>query len=112
MSASLDLLSSPLKKSLAGLVLIVKTATMVAEDQDMALGRRKREQQDAWVATTELPKSPGHVFYARLNRLLQEAGFDSLVEDLCRPHYAAVQGRPGIAPGFTSGCCWRATSRA
>jgi hypothetical protein len=28
----------------------------------MALGKRKREQQELWVATTELPKSPGHPF--------------------------------------------------
>lgn len=66
----------------------------------MALGRRKREQQGAWVATTELPRSPGHVFYTRLNALLQETDFDSLVEKLCRPYYAEVQGRPGIAPGI------------
>ncbi|GIW81207.1 MAG: hypothetical protein KatS3mg105_3014 [Gemmatales bacterium] len=25
----------------------------------MALGKRKREQQEMWVATTDLPKSPG-----------------------------------------------------
>jgi transposase len=66
----------------------------------MALGKRKRELQAAWVATTDLPMSPGHPFYQKLNRLLGEAGFDEYVEKLCRPHYADGVGRPGIAPGI------------
>jgi transposase len=65
----------------------------------MALGRRKREQQDQWVATCDLPQSPGNPFYSKLNRLLDEAGFDDFVEGLCRPHYAEKLGRPGIPPG-------------
>ena len=32
-----------------------------------------------WVATGDLPKSVGHPFYTRLNRLLDEAGFDTFV---------------------------------
>jgi len=52
-----------------------------------------------WVATTELPKSPGHIFYRKLNQLLAEAGFDKIVETLCQDHYARHQGRPGIPPG-------------
>ncbi len=65
----------------------------------MALGRRKRERQDLWVATCDLPESPGNPFYSKLNRLLDEAGFDKFVEDLCSPHYAKKLGRPGIPPG-------------
>lgn len=65
----------------------------------MALGRRCREQQMAWVATTDLPRSPGHVFYQKLNSLLAEAEFDRFVEDLCQPHYAEGVGRPGLPPG-------------
>ncbi len=65
----------------------------------MALGRRSGEQQDQWVATCDLPKSPGNPFYVKLNGLLDEAGFDKFVEDLCRPHYAKNLGRPGIPPG-------------
>ena len=38
----------------------------------MALGKRKREEQGLWIATTELPKSPGHPFYQKLNELLAE----------------------------------------
>ncbi len=48
----------------------------------MALGKRKNEQQSAWVATTELPKSPGHPFYKKLNALLAEAKFDEWLEQL------------------------------
>jgi transposase len=66
----------------------------------MALGRRKREQQELWVATTELPRSPGHPFYRKLNELLAEASFDAWVEKLCEPYYAAGLGRPGIPPGI------------
>jgi len=65
----------------------------------MALGKRKHEQQEAWVATTDLPKSPGHPFYRKLNRLLAEAGFDTWLESLCRPYYADGQGRDSIPPG-------------
>jgi transposase len=65
----------------------------------MALGKRRQEQQEMWVATADLPKSPGHVFYRKLNELLSESGFDRLLEELCQPHYAQVMGRPGIPPG-------------
>lgn len=65
----------------------------------MALGRRKPPQHALWVAHGELPRSPGHPFYAALNRLLAEAGFDRFVEELCTPYYADNVGRPGIAPG-------------
>jgi transposase len=65
----------------------------------MALGKRKRQQQEMWVATTDLPKSPGHAFYDKLNELLAEAEFDSWVEKLCAPYYAEVMGRPSIPPG-------------
>lgn len=65
----------------------------------MALGKRKREQQGLWVATTDLPKSPGHPFYQKLNGLLAEAAFDNWIERLCQPYYAAIVGRPSIPPG-------------
>lgn len=65
----------------------------------MALGRREAVQADMWVATTNLPRSPGHVFYTKLNALLAEADFDRRVEALCEPYYADAVGRPGIPPG-------------
>ena len=66
----------------------------------MALGRRVEErQQEMWIASAELPKSEGHVFYRKLNQLLADAGFDRFVEELCRTYYHATMGRPGIPPG-------------
>ncbi len=56
----------------------------------MGMGRRKRErQQEMWVATASLPDVPRHVFYEKLNQLLDEHDFDTFVEDLCEPSYAA-----------------------
>jgi transposase len=65
----------------------------------MAMGTREPEQNPLWVATSDLPKSPGHPFYARLNALLDAHGFDRFVEGVCRRFYAPVMGRPGLAPG-------------
>jgi transposase len=65
----------------------------------MALGKRRNEQQEMWVATTSLPKSEGHVFYRKLNRLLAEADFDRTIEKLCESHYHNQLGRPSIPPG-------------
>jgi len=65
----------------------------------MALGRRRDEQQqELWTPTAELPRTPGHPFYEKLNELLAEAGFDRWVEERCREYYASC-GRPGIPPG-------------
>ena len=49
--------------------------------------------------TSDLPRSPGHPFYSRLNRALESEGFDRFVESRCRRFYAAVLGRPSLAPG-------------
>ena len=65
----------------------------------MAMGKRKSEQAPLWISTTELPVSPGHPFYMRLNEVLDAAGFDRFVEDQGRPFYAPVMGRPSLAPG-------------
>jgi transposase len=69
------------------------------EARAMALGKRKDEQQEMWVATTSLPKSQGHIFYRKLNQVLAEAEFDRTVENICRPYYHEHIGRPGIPPG-------------
>ncbi len=65
----------------------------------MALGRRKREQQELWVATSELPMGPGHPFYVKLNELFDTFGFDAWIERRCAAYYAERIGRPGIPPG-------------
>src|SRR6185503_15353623 len=65
----------------------------------MAMGKRTSEQAPLWIPTTELPVSPGHPFYVRLNEILDTAGFDRFVEEQCRPFYAPVMGRPSLSPG-------------
>ena len=63
------------------------------------MGTRESEQSSLWIATSELPTSPGHPFYTRLNALLDAHDFDRFVEDQCRRFYAPVMGRPGLEPG-------------
>ena len=41
----------------------------------------------------------GHPFYERLNRVLDAAGFDAVVEEQCTKFYADGVGRPSLAPG-------------
>jgi transposase len=66
----------------------------------MAMGKRDTEQQqELFVTHDKLPRSPGHVFYDKLNGLLRESGFDRYVEALCEPHYAQGKGRPSVPPG-------------
>jgi len=65
----------------------------------MAVGKRESSEQMRWVATTELPKSPGHPFYQQLNALLKASDFDRFCERLCAPYYAETMGRPSIPPG-------------
>src|SRR5512134_3796486 len=65
----------------------------------MALGREGDRQGDLVVTWKEMPRSPGHVFYDRLQRVLIDAGFDAFAETTCKPHYAAKMGAPSIPPG-------------
>ena len=51
------------------------------------------------ITWSEMPRSPGHVFYDRLQKLLVEAGFDTFVEETCKPYYAARMGAPSLPPG-------------
>jgi transposase len=66
----------------------------------MAMGKRRRRHKQAsmWVATQDLPRSPAHPFYTRLNQTLDQHDFDGYVEALCQRFYAD-DGRPGLAPG-------------
>ena len=62
--------------------------------------RRRRARQPAmWVASADLPRGGGHPFYERLNRVLDEAGFDAFVESQCATFYSDGVGRPSLAPG-------------
>ena len=65
----------------------------------MAMGRQGGRQGQMMVLWDELPKSPGHVFYDRLQAVLIEAGFDAFVEKLCKRYYAPVMGAPSLPPG-------------
>jgi transposase len=65
----------------------------------MALGRQGAVQEALLIGWREVPSAPGHVFYDRLNAVLDQARFDRQVEDLCAPHYASGVGRPSIPPG-------------
>ena len=67
----------------------------------MAMGKRKRKlrQSTMWITTSDLPRTAAHPFYERINRILDQAGFDGHVEKLCEPFYAERMGRPSLLPG-------------
>jgi transposase len=65
----------------------------------MAMGRQGARQDQMMVLWDELPRSPGHVFYDRLQAVLRGAGFDAFAEELCRPFYAPRMGAPSLPPG-------------
>jgi transposase len=65
----------------------------------MAMGRSGAVQDDLMATWAEMPRSPGHAFYDRLQELLSEAGFDAFVEEVCKPYYAPLMGAPSLPPG-------------
>jgi transposase len=65
----------------------------------MAMGRQGPRQGEMLVTWDELPRSPGHAFYDGLQAVLIEAGFDGVVEKLCKPYYASAMGAPSLPPG-------------
>ena len=67
----------------------------------MAMGKRRRRgwQRSMWVASSDLPRSAGHPFCERLNRVLDEAGIDAFVDEQCAKFYADGVGRPSLALG-------------
>jgi len=66
----------------------------------MAMGtRRGRQRQEELFYASERAEAPGHPFYQRLNRVLDEAGFDAFCEECCRTFYHQKLGRPSLAPG-------------
>src|SRR5215217_7687647 len=65
----------------------------------MAMGRQEDRQGDLMVTWSEMPRSPGHVFYDRLQEVLVRAGFDGFVEDACQAYYAKTMGAPSVPPG-------------
>ena len=65
----------------------------------MALGRQRDRQSEMLVSWSEMPRSPGHAFYDRLQAELVAGGLDGFVEGLCAAHYAERRGRPSLPPG-------------
>ena len=79
----------------------------------MGMGRRKdRERQEGlWVAFSEIVSTPGHVFYERLNAVLNAEKFDQRIEFICRKYYKTVRAARRSRRERISGCwCW-VTSR-
>src|SRR5215471_14521005 len=65
----------------------------------MAMGRESDRQGDLMVSWAEMPRSPGHVLYDRLQEVLIAGDFDLFVETACQPYYAAKMGAPSVPPG-------------
>jgi transposase len=65
----------------------------------MAMRRETGVQGDLVVSWSEMPRSPGHAFYDKLQSLLNAAGFDPFVEDICKRYYAPRMGAPSLPPG-------------
>ena len=65
----------------------------------MAMGRQEDRQGDLMVTWTDLPRSPGHVFYDRLQQVLLKGGFDGFVEATCKGYYAEKMGAKSVPPG-------------
>jgi transposase len=67
----------------------------------MAMGtRRRRQRQEELWYRRDLAEDPGHPFYRRLNKVLDQAGFDEFCEARCRQFYHEKLGRPSLAPGM------------
>ena len=65
------------------------------------MGKRPaaRQASPMWVDTADLPTNDGHPYFERLNRVLENCGFDAFVEELCATFYADRLGRPSLRPG-------------
>lgn len=65
----------------------------------MAMRRDGDVQPDLIVSWSDIPRSPGHAFYDKLQKLLVDAGFDHFVEEACQAYYAPRMGAPSVPPG-------------
>ena len=87
------------------------------------MGRKKPRQRSMFVPPSAT-RAPSHRFYEKLDELLNEAGFDDLVEQQCEPFFEPdrSKGRHSIPPGVyfrmlmigyfegiesERGICWR-----
>jgi transposase len=65
----------------------------------MAMGRQTERQGDLMLAWSDVPRSPGHVFYDRLQKVLIDGDFDAFAEATCKDYYANTMGAKSIPPG-------------
>src|SRR2546421_4446458 len=66
----------------------------------MAMGTKQgRQKQEDLFYASERTETPGHPFYEQLNRVLDQAKFDTFCEEGCRGFYHSKLGRPSLAPG-------------
>ncbi len=66
----------------------------------MGTRKQRERQEELWIASSDMVRTPGHAFYERLNTILDEHEFDRRVEHLCRKYYKnSPYGRPSVAPG-------------
>jgi transposase len=65
----------------------------------MAMKRDGEAQPDLVVSWSDVPRSPGHAFYDKLQKVLVDAGFDRFVESCCEAYYAPRMGAPSVPPG-------------
>jgi transposase len=58
-------------------------------------------QETMWIASSEIARSEGHVFYRALNRLFARHDFDGFVEKLVEGSgvFSSDVGRPSVPPG-------------
>jgi transposase len=71
---------------------------LVIEIMEWRWGRSKPDRTGR-VILRERTETAGHPFYEQLNRVLDEAKFDTYCEERCRRFYHAKVGRPSLAPG-------------
>lgn len=63
--------------------------------------KHAEQQQNIWIATSEIVSTPANSFYQKLDGALASLGFGEKVRSLCAPFYEndpSKGGRPGIDP--------------
>lgn len=76
----------------------------------MAMGERKPVQESLFFVAADLPRTPAHPFYQKLNTILAEHGFDPFVQNICAGFYHETMGRPSLPPGRST--TWDASNQA
>ena len=61
--------------------------------------KQARQKQEELFYASERTETPGHPFYEQLNRVLDQAQFDSFCEERCGGYYHSKLGRPSLSPG-------------